>query len=373
MVFPNLTIGDLVAKIPIIQGGMGVGISLSGLASAVANEGGIGVIAGAMIGMNEPDVVKNPIEANIRALRKEIRRAKEMTKGVIGVNIMVALTNFTDLVKTAIDEKIDVIFSGAGLPLDLPKYLKEACELQKEEMHTKLVPIVSSARAASVICKKWLSRFDYLPDAFVVEGPKAGGHLGFKPEQLDDPNFSLEQVIPQVLEAVKPFEKQYAKRIPVIAAGGVYDGKDIRKFIDMGAAGVQMGTRFVATHECDADPRFKQAFVDAQKEDVVVIKSPVGMPGRAIRSSFVEAVAEGKRHPVKCIFHCIHSCQVEKSPYCIASALLNAQKGNLNKGFAFSGSNVYRVDKIQSVKELISSLDKEFTAAKSEASSQDAK
>lgn len=363
MVFPNLKIGDIVARVPIIQGGMGVGISLSGLASAVANEGGIGVIAGAMIGMNEPDVAKNPLEANVRALRKEIRRAKEMSKGVLGVNLMVALTNFADLVKTSIDEKIDVIFSGAGLPLDLPKYLKDACEQRKEEVHTKLVPIVSSARAASVICKKWMSRFDYLPDAFVVEGPKAGGHLGFKPEELDDPDFSLERVIPQVIEAVRPFEEKHNKRIPVIAAGGVYSGEDIRKFIDMGAAGVQMGTRFVATHECDADERFKQAYVSAKQEDIVVIKSPVGMPGRAIRSSFVEAVDEGKRHPVKCAFHCIHSCQVEKSPYCIAAALLNAKKGNLNKGFAFSGVNVHRVDKIQSVKDLVDSLKREFEAA----------
>jgi NAD(P)H-dependent flavin oxidoreductase YrpB (nitropropane dioxygenase family) len=364
MVFPNLKIGDIVARVPIIQGGMGVGISLSGLASAVANEGGIGVIAGAMIGMNEPDVAKNPLEANIRALRKEIRKAKEMTRGILGVNIMVALTNFADLVKTSIDEKIDVIFSGAGLPLDLPRYLKEASEQGKEEVRTKLVPIVSSARAASIICKKWLNRFDYLPDAFVVEGPKAGGHLGFKPEELDDPEFALEKVIPQVIEAVKPFEAQRNRRIPVIAAGGVYSGDDIRSYIDMGAAGVQMGTRFVATHECDADDRFKQAYVDAKQEDVVVIKSPVGMPGRAIRSQFVKDVDEGRRQPVKCAFHCIHSCKVEKSPYCIAAALLNAKKGNLNKGFAFSGTNVHRVDKIQSVKELVDSLKEEFEASR---------
>lgn len=363
MDIPSLRIGDVVARLPIIQGGMGVGISLSGLASAVANEGGIGVIAGAMIGMGEPDVAKNPLEANIRALRKEIQTARKKTQGILGVNIMVALTNFTDLVKTAVDEKVDIIFSGAGLPLDLPKYLKEYAEQKKEKAHTKLVPIISSARAASVLCKKWSGKFDYLPDAFVVEGPKAGGHLGYKPEQLDDPEFALEAVVPQVIDAVRPFEEKIQRRIPVIAAGGVYTGEDIKQFIDMGAAGVQMGTRFVATHECDADDRFKQAYVSATPEDITVIQSPVGMPGRALKNDFIEASKEGKKHPVRCIFKCIHSCKHEKSPYCIATALLNAKKGNLSRGFAFSGSNVHRVDRIMSVKELMTSLRKEFMNA----------
>ncbi|MBM9532104.1 nitronate monooxygenase, partial [Desulfoprunum benzoelyticum] len=222
MDFPQLKIGDLVAKIPIIQGGMGVGISLSGLASAVANEGGIGVIAGAMIGMGEPDIGSNYREANMRALANELRKAREKTSGILGVNIMVALTNFSDLVKTSIKEGADVIFAGAGLPLDLPSYLKDGAK-------TKLVPIISSARAASIICKKWLSKFDYLPDAFVVEGPKAGGHLGFKPEQIDDPEFSLEKTVPEVVEAVREFEAKAGRPIPIIAAGGVWDGADIHK------------------------------------------------------------------------------------------------------------------------------------------------
>ena len=188
MQFPTLKIGELVSRIPIIQGGMGVGISLSRLASAVANEGGIGVIACAMPGIHEPDIVTNSVQANLRVLKREIRKARELTKGILGVNIMVAMTDFSDLVKTALKEKIDIIFSGAGLPLDLPGYLKEG-------MKTKLVPIVSSGRAAKIICQKWLSKFNYLPDAFVVEGPKAGGHLGFKAEQIDDPKFSLENLL----------------------------------------------------------------------------------------------------------------------------------------------------------------------------------
>lgn len=349
MTLPTLDIGELVARIPIIQGGMGVKISLSGLASAVANEGGVGVIAGAMIGIQEPDIVSNPTEANIRALTREIRKAREKTKGILGVNIMVALTDFADLVKTSIREKIDIIFAGAGLPLDLPQYLNDKCS-------TKLVPIVSSGRAASIICKKWLARFNYLPDAFVVEGPLAGGHLGFKPQQIENPKFALELVLREVLETIKPFEQEHQKKIPVIAAGGIYTGEDIGKFLELGAAGVQMGTRFVATHECDADMAFKQAYLDAKEEDIVLIKSPVGLPGRAIQNSFLEEVSQGKRGVVKCPYQCVKTCDYHTTPYCIAMALANAQKGKLRHGFAFVGQNGWRVDRIVSVKELMASL-----------------
>jgi nitronate monooxygenase len=356
MQFPVLKIGDLVSRIPIIQGGMGVGISLSKLASAVANEGGIGVIACAMPGIHEPDINTNSIEANQRVLKREIRKAREKTRGILGVNIMVAMSDFSELVKTSLREKIDVIFSGAGLPLDLPGYLKEG-------MKTKLVPIVSSGRAAKLICRKWLSKYNYLPDAFVMEGPMAGGHLGFKPEQLDDPAFKLENLVHEVIDAVKPFETDKKRTIPVIAAGGVYSGKDIHKFLNIGAAGVQMGTRFVATHECDADPAFKQAFVDAREEDLVVIKSPVGLPGRAIRNDFINRVSQGKTMPFKCPYHCIKTCDYKKSPFCIAIALGSAKKGKLKNGFAFAGKNAFRVDKIVSVKELIRSLLLDYSVA----------
>ena len=361
MAFPTLKIGDLVAKTPIIQGGMGVGISLHRLASAVAAEGGIGVIAGAMIGMREPDVAKDPVGANSRALATEIQKARSLTDGIIGVNIMVALTDFASLVRTSISERADIIFSGAGLPTELPKLFREMCDEKKEEFRTRLVPIVSSARAATILCKKWISRADYLPDAFVVEGPRAGGHLGYKPEDLDAPEHALEALVPQVVEAVKPFEDAHGKRIPVIAAGGVYTGEDIHRFLSMGASGVQMGTRFVATEECDADIRFKQAYVQAKEEDIAIIKSPVGMPGRAIKGRFIEALEEGKKN-FRCLFHCISTCNPEKSPYCIASALLNAMRGNLEKGFAFSGANVFRVNGITTVKELMNSLQQEFDA-----------
>jgi len=257
--FPKLRIGDLVARVPIIQGGMGIGVSLSGLASAVANQGGVGVIATAGIGVLSLDGETGYVEASIKVLREEIRKAKAATKGILGVNIMVALTNFADMVETSIAEGIDIILSGAGLPLDLPKYLGEGVK-------TKLVPIVSSAKAARIICKRWLSRFNRLPDAFVVEGPMAGGHLGFSSEQLDDPGYAVEKIIPEVIEAVSVFERENGVQIPVIAAGGIYTGADILAFIKLGAAGVQMGTRFVATHECDADIKFKKTYIDAKKK-----------------------------------------------------------------------------------------------------------
>ncbi len=356
MELPALKLGDLISPLPIIQGGMGVGISMSGLASAVANEGAIGVIAAAMAGIDEPDIRSKPTEANTRVLSREIRAAREATKGILGVNIMVALTEYAALVQTAIKEKIDVIFSGAGLPLDLPQYLRDGAT-------TKLVPIVSSARAATLICKKWLSRYNYLPDAFVVEGPKAGGHLGFKPEQLDKPEFSLEQILVAVLDAVKEFERICQRSIPVIAAGGVFDGADIARMLRLGAQGVQMGTRFVATHECDADSAFKQAYLDAKKDDLVVIKSPVGMPGRALRNCFLESTEDGSKKPFRCVYHCIKSCQLEKGPYCIALALASAKRGLFKYGFAFAGENAYRVNQIVSVRELIESLKAEWAAA----------
>lgn len=346
-------IGDLEIKLPLVQGGMGVGISLAGLASAVANEGGVGTIATAGIGMNEPDFATNYLEANLRALRKEIRKARSLTKGVLGVNIMVALSNYADLAKTSVEEEIDIIFSGAGLPFDLPKFLDK-------DSKTKLVPIVSSGRAAAIIAKKWFDRYNYLPDAVVVEGPLAGGHLGFKLDQLEDPNFSLKKLVPEVIEALKPFVEKHKKKIPVIAGGGIYTGQDIREIMDLGADGVQMGTRFVTTRECDASETFKQAYLDSKAEDVVIIKSPVGMPGRAIRNQFLDDVVKGEKKPFKCPHQCIITCDFMNTPYCIALALINAQQGLMKDGFAFAGANAFRNNCIISVKETVQAIIREF-------------
>ncbi|OGO81175.1 MAG: 2-nitropropane dioxygenase [Clostridiales bacterium GWC2_40_7] len=354
----QLRIGNITVNLPIIQGGMGVGISLSSLAAAVANEGGVGVISTAAIGINESDFFTNFLEANIRGLKKEIRKARELTKGILGVNIMGALSNYADMVRTAIEEGIDIIFSGAGLPLNLPHFLDGKGK-------TKLVPIVSSARAVGIIAKRWFEKYKYLPDAIVVEGPMAGGHLGFKEEQMGDQEFRLEKLVTDVIEEVKLLENRYEKTIPVIAAGGIYSGGDIRKFLELGAAGVQMATRFVTTHECDASIEFKNKYIECKKEDIVIIDSPVGMPGRAIGNKFIDAVNKGGKHPLNCHFHCIKTCNVETSPYCIALALINAQRGNMEHGFAFAGENAYRTSEIISVKELMDVLQVEYGAQSS--------
>ncbi len=358
----SFNIGDFNIPVPIIQGGMGVGISLSGLASAVANMGGVGVISTVGIGLIHNNMAAGFRQRSIEALSTEIRKARSLTKGILGVNIMSVITNFSDMVKTSIDEGIDLIFSGAGLPLDLPKYLEGSGN------KTKLVPIVSSARAANIISNKWMQHYNYLPDAIVVEGPKAGGHLGFKPEDIFSDNHTLEVLVSEVLNVTKELKEKYGKDIPVIAAGGIYTGADIYEFIEnKGVAAVQIGTRFIATKECDASDEFKNAIVSGGEDDIRIIKSPVGMPGRALTNRFLEEALEGKRKPPKCIYHCIKSCDPETTPFCIANALLAACRGNMSEGFAFTGSNVARIHNITTVSAIFKELDEEFTQAQTNA------
>ncbi|MCF7973017.1 MAG: nitronate monooxygenase family protein [Phycisphaerae bacterium] len=357
---PSLRIGDLEAKIPVVQGGMGVGVSLSGLASAVGNAGGIGVIATPGIGQFEPDCHSNPIEANRRALRKEILQARSQTNGLIGVNVMVALSDFGGLIQCSVDAGANVVLLGAGLPTSLPDSLPLG---DLTQVATKFIPIVSSARAADLVFKTWKKRYNHVPDAVVVEGPMAGGHLGFKREQIFDPEFALEKILPPVIEVVKIYEDYFSKHIPVIAAGGIYTGKDIYDIMQLGASGVQMGTQFVTTCECDASPAFKQAYLDCHEEDIIIINSPVGLPGRAIRGKFFERVMSGVKEKFKCDWKCLRSCDFKKVPYCIAQALTNAKKGLLDEGFAFAGANAYRAEKIISVQELIDKLVEEYMAA----------
>lgn len=353
----KFSIGNLNLSVPIVQGGMGVGISLSGLASAVANEGGVGVISCAGIGLLYKNASKDYLEASIIGLKEEIRLAKEKAKGVIGVNIMVALTNFADMVKTSIAAKADVIFAGAGLPLDLPSFLQK-------DSTTKLVPIVSSTRAALIICEKWIKNYNYVPDAIVLEGPKAGGHLGYKEDQISDERYSLEELLPDLVKNIKTIELENNCRIPIIAGGGIYSGADMNRVLDLGATAVQIGTRFVTTDECDASLAFKNSYLNAVESDIEIIRSPVGLPGRAIFSSFLGRVKDGLEKPKSCPFHCIRTCDYTKSPYCIIVALYNAFKGNFNKGYAFCGSNAFKAEKIISVKETIKSLMDEMKAAK---------
>jgi len=244
----------------------------------------------------------------------------------------------------------------------LPSFLNKGSE-------TKLVPIVSSARAARIICEKWKANYDYLPDAVIVEGPKAGGHLGFKEEQINDPGYSLEKLVPEIVTELKTFEEKYDRKIPLIAAGGVYTGEDIHNIFELGASGVQMGTRFVTTEECDASPAFKQSYIDAAEKDIEIIRSPVGMPGRAIFSSFIAKVREGRKQPKACPFKCIRTCDISRSPYCIITALINALKGNFENGYAFAGANAFRATKISSVKEIFQSLLREYSDAREQRSS----
>lgn len=352
----GIKIGNKISKYPIIQGGMGVGVSMHKLAGNVAKEGGIGIISTADIGYKEEDFASNKNEANLRAIDKEIALAREIApEGIIGVNIMVAMNNYDDIVNRCVHNNIDLIISGAGLPKDLPKYVKGS--------NTKIAPIVSSRRACELLTKMWIKKYEYVPDMIVIEGPEAGGHLGFKNEELEeDVRPKLEDIAVNVLEYIKEVEKETGKEIPVIVAGGIYSGEDIAKFIKLGAAGVQMATRFVVTNECDASDEFKNAYINAKQEDVKIIKSPVGMPGRAIRNDFIKKV-ETERQKIKKCYQCIKTCDIKTTPYCITEALINSVKGNVDEGLIFCGSNVYRLDKIVPVHDLIEELVSEANAS----------
>ncbi len=336
---PSLKIGNLNVSLPIIQGGMGVRVSRANLASAVANEGGIGVIATAGVG----DFIDAPrtefTGINETALREEIRKARRQTSGILGVNIMVALSDYDNLVQTAVEENIDVIISGAGLPLNLPQFV--------QGKDTKLIPIVSSARTLKIICKRWQHHYNRLPDAVVVEGPQAGGHLGYSYEELEQHTApELVDILTEVIDCANTF----TPKIPVIAAGGIFDGADIAYYLAKGAAGVQMATRFVCTTECDVHDNFKQTYLDATEDDIVIIKSPVGLPGKVIKNAFVEKILAGQTVPFKCNYRCLKSCDPRTAPYCIAKVLALAAEGKMDESFAFAGSNAYKCTEIITVK-----------------------
>lgn len=342
-----LKIGNLTARIPVIQGGMGVGISLSNLAAAVTNAGGIGVISAAQPGFKEGDFYTNTLSANLKALDYHIKKAKkDSNNGIIGVNIMVASKDYDDYVKCCIDSGADLIISGAGLPLTLPGITKDS--------DIKIAPIVSSLKACKVILQRWAKKFDRTADLIVVEGPKAGGHLGFKLQDLES-DFDMVPEIKGIIELIKDYEEKYNKQIPIIFAGGVYDRSDIDYYLSLGVDGVQMSTRFVATEECDADDSFKQAYVDAKKEDIVIVKSPVGMPGRGILNSYMKKVEQENQKVKKC-FNCLHKCDPRTTPYCISQALINAANGDLDNSLIFCGENAYKVDKISTVQEIFDEL-----------------
>lgn len=341
-----LVIGDLTAGIPIMQGGMGVGVSLSGLAGAVAAQGGIGILSTAQIGYRDSDFDKDPIACNLKAIKEEVAKARELAKGgIIGVNIMVATRKYEEYVKAAVDAGVDLIVSGAGLPMNLPELVRNA--------KTKLVPIVSSVKSLSVIVKYWLKKYSRLPDAIVIEGPLAGGHLGFTKEQLADiEKLNYDEEVKDIIKKANEIEQENNVRMPVIMAGGIYKREDMEHYMEMGAAGVQMATRFVTTYECDADDAYKQSYINADKEDIVIVQSPVGMPGRAIRNSFLEKAKLGKVPHGSCHL-CISKCNPSETPYCITDALVNAVKGNVDEALLFCGMNAYRAKKLEHVKDIM--------------------
>ncbi len=349
IIIKPLKIGDLVAKVPVIQGGMGIGISRSSLAAAVAKAGGIGVISGVNVGYDEEDFDKNTLNANLRALKKHIIKAKENANGgIIGLNLMVAMNNYEQHVKEAISAGVDLIISGAGLPTKLPSLVKGS--------NVKIAPIVSTSKAASVILKMWDRKDKTTADLIVVEGPTAGGHLGYSKEELENiDSIDYDKEFVEIIKVAKTYGEKYNKEIPVVAAGGIFTGDDVLKYINLGASGVQVGTKFVGTYECDASEEFKNTYINARKEDINLVVSPVGMPGRAIHNKFIERVSNTRPKITKC-YDCLIPCNPKDTPYCISQALINAVKGDVDNALLFCGANAYKVDRLYSVDEVIKEL-----------------
>ena len=346
----EIKIGNLTMRIPIIQGGMGVGVSLGNLAGHVALEGGMGVISTAHPGYRKKNFARNALQANKEALKEEIEKAKKIAcgKGIVAINAMVAITDYAALVEHAVASGVDAIISGAGLPLQLPKFVKN---------NVKIAPIVSSGKAIHLILQTWHRKYKKTADFIVIEGSEAGGHLGFKKADiLSQATQKLPEILSDVLERIKPFEKEYNQRIPVFVAGGIFTGGDIRKYLQLGASGVQMATRFIATHECDANIKFKEALLKSKENDIQLVGSPVGLPGRAVMTPLTRTLEKGERVPVKKCYDCLIPCNPSTTQYCISGALIEAVKGNLTEGLVFSGSNGYRLDRLRSVKELIHEL-----------------
>lgn len=345
-----LKIGDKIAKWPIVQGGMGVGVSLSSLAGAVAAEGGVGIISSAQIGFKNSLFETNPFMANLKAIEEEFLKARKIApEGIIGFNIMVALKHYKEYVVKAASVGADIIISGAGLATSLPEYVSGYM--------TKIAPIVSSKRAAEVLLKLWDRRYKRTADMVVIEGPKAGGHLGFSKEELVNiTDEGYEKEICDIIETVKSYGKKYAVDIPVIVAGGIDSSKEVRKIMSLGANGVQVASRFVTSYECDVDAAFKQAYIDSKKEDIEIVTSPVGMPGRAIKNKFIQNVENGQKQKVKKCYGCLEKCSITDIPYCITEALINAAKGDVENGLVFCGANTYKIKKLESVNEIIESL-----------------
>lgn len=346
----NLKIGEKLTRVPLIQGGMGVGVSLGRLAGSVAREGGIGIISTAQIGYREPDFDRNPEEANLRAIESEMKKARAISpKGIIGYNVMTALKEHAAHIRAAVKAGADIVISGAGLPTELPALT--------EGSSTKIAPIVSTDKSANVILKYWDRKYKRTADLVVIEGPEAGGHLGFKKEELGAyTKESYDDEIRKIIATVKRYGEKYGMDIPVVVAGGIYDSSDVKHVMELGADGVQVATRFVTTEECDADIRYKQAYIDASENDIRIVKSPVGMPGRAIMNTFMERVMGGEKIPHSPCHRCLAKCSPADIPYCITDGLIEAVKGNIEKGLLFCGAKAWKADRIEKVSDVIQAL-----------------
>ena len=341
-------IGKKRLKKPLIQGGMGIGVSLSGLAGAVAKEGGAGTISAAQIGFLQPEFEQNPVLANLKAMEEELQKARKIAPdGILGFNIMVAMNHYETYVRKAVETGADFIVSGAGLPLDLPAMVSDT--------DIAIAPIVSSARGAALILKYWEKKYHRYPDFIVIEGPEAGGHLGFSRQQLEE-KMDYDMEISEILKLVRVYEKKAERKIPVAVGGGICDKARAEHGFMLGADLIQVASRFITTKECDADSAYKDAYLKAQKEDIVLVSSPVGMPGRAIRNPFLERVEKGEvQRPQKC-FGCLKHCNPAEIPYCITEALIHAVKGDTENGLLFCGAQGFLANQIETVQDVMEDL-----------------
>lgn len=350
MKYKPLQIGSLKARIPIIQGGMGIGISLGNLAGAVAKSGGVGIISAAQIGFKDKLFQKKPLDANLIAMGTELEKARAQADGgIVGFNIMVAMDNYEKYVRKAVEIGTDLIISGAGLPTELPTYV--------EGSKTKIAPIVSTAKGARTILKYWARKHKRTADMLVVEGPEAGGHLGFKVEDIEPySQGGFKEEVIAIIELVKEYEEQFDCEIPVVVAGGIHNSQKVEEMLELGASGVQIASRFVATKECDASDAFKEAYINSSKETIRIVKSPVGMPGRAINNEFIEKVMSGvKQTPNKC-YKCIAKCIPTEIPYCITEALIKAVSGDVENGLVFCGAHTGEIQGITTVDSVMREL-----------------
>ncbi|XOQ36518.1 MAG: Enoyl-(Acyl-carrier-protein) reductase (FMN) [Lactococcus sp.] len=363
MKLPELKIGDLTAKIPVIQGGMGIGISLNRLAGTVAAEGGIGILSTAQIGFQEDNFQRASVRTNLQTIKKQLDKARSFAKGgILGFNVMVASFRYDDVVRATVEAGADVIISGAGLPMNLPDLVGDA--------KTKIAPIVSSVKAAKLILRNWAKKYNRTADFVVIEGPKAGGHLGFKADQIAEAILTMDDEVVKIIAHVKEYEEKFNMKIPVIFAGGVWDRSDIDHYLNLGCSGVQMATRFIGTQECDAPDDFKDRFLKATEDDIHLTTSPVGLPGRAIDNKFTETITNGvaaykaqeaPKTPIIPIAKCLNClqhklCDRKTIPYCISEALLNSVEHNTDMGLIFSGTNGYRINEITTVKAIFDEI-----------------